>query len=258
MAILKLKIGEHSRKVKTGFEDVTLRELSDAYKWIHTQSFALKAHLFNGKAVPEAELIEFKINWICKFSDFTANELKLVSFEDLDFVFKQVEIFLKVPEVHLDLKEFKYKGRTFKMIEPLRTISGAKLLFGNANYRQWMLCNQLAKIVENRESANCIEGLTQLLAVIYSDGNESNDALEWRAREFENVNALYGWSAYFFFIMLVQKYKDFFQLYTTPTTHIKMKRKLTLEQSKNELSSSRIGKLLPLKWLKSEYLILEN
>jgi hypothetical protein len=121
-----------------------------------------------------------------------------------------------------------------------------------------MLCNQLAKIVENRESANCIEGLTQLLAVIYSDGNESNDALEWRAREFENVNALYGWSAYFFFIMLVQKYKDFFQLYTTPTTHIKMKRKLTLEQSKNELSSSRIGKLLPLKWLKSEYLILEN
>jgi len=89
------------------------------------------------------------------------------------------------------------------------------MLFGNANYRQFMLGSQLSNMVNDQKDERSIESLKQLFALLYSDGNDSSEDIVKRSEAFGNVNALYGWSAYFFFVQLVEKYNDFFHLSTT-------------------------------------------
>ena len=72
------------------------------------------------------------------------------------------------------------------------------MLFGTGSYRQWMLGSQLTNMVSGQKNEKGIESLKQLFAMLYTDGNDSSDDIVRRSKVFGEVNALYGWSAYFF------------------------------------------------------------
>ena len=133
------------------------------------------------------------------------------------------------------------------------------MLFGNANYRQFMLSSQLASMIERnkKKGDGGIGSLIQLFALLYSDGDDSSEDVVRRSKIFSEVNALYGWSAYFFFVELVERYKDYFHLSTTKNPPARVQRVLAIQQLKALLSRTIFGKLLPSKWLKQEFLILQ-
>lgn len=261
--MLNLIANDTKKQLKSSFTDVKLKELSKAYEILATQSINVLGWLNNDKECPEQEMYDFKILWVSLFSNFTTDELKLIPLVatdslSLDFLFTQCKFLMYQPKSALDIKEFKIGGKTYKLIESLKTIGGAEMLFGNANYRQWMLSSQLAKIIEENKNEKCIQGLIQLMAVLYTDGDDSDKGLEKRIEAFQEVDALTGWSCYFFFALLLDKYKDFFQSYTNNLKQPLAKKKYLLEKLKRKLSQTRIGKLLPSRLLNTEFLVLEN
>ena len=263
--MIKLTANGAKKYINDEFVDVKLFDLSKAFKFLASQPKSVLEWLYDSeKECDYQEKINFKIGWISFFSNFTIDELKLVPFEltndslSIDFLFNQCAKFMNQPEVHLDLKEIKIHGKKYSIIEPVKTISGAAMLFGNANYRQWMLLTQLSKIIEENKNEKCIDGLVNLLAVIYTDGDDSDIALKERVETFKEVDALTGWSGYFFFALLLNKYKDFFLSFSSERPNLKAQQKLNLEQLKESFSRTRIGKLLRLKSQKWEYLILQE
>ena len=251
--MLKLNVNNQSRTLKDEFIDVTLNELSDAYKFVGTLDAETKRYLLTATdaELESSKFFEFKIKWVTMFSDLTINELRLIPTGEgnvlnisVDWLYSKCEQFLHQPESYLELKEFKHKGTKYNLMEPLRTISGAQLLFGNGNYRQFML--------------GSIESLKQLFALLYSDGNDSSDDIINRSEKFGTVNALYGWSAYFFFAQLVKKYRNFFVLSTTKNPPPKVAKQLAKQQLKQLLSKTTFGRLLLSKLPKREYSILKT
>ena len=266
--MLSLKANGNKKTLKDEFVDVKLNELSSAYEYINGLSPELKRYLLdNSDDKIDADLLfEYKIHWISLFSDFTKEELRLIPIEGTDatslsvnWLYEHCEQFLKQPETYVTLKEFKHKSKDYHLIKPLQTISGAEMLFGNANYRQFMLSSQLASMIERnkKKGDGGIGSLIQLFALLYSDGDDSSEDVVRRSKIFSEVNALYGWSAYFFFVELVERYKDYFHLSTTKNPPARVQRVLAIQQLKASLSKTIFGKLLPSKWLKQEFLILQ-
>ena len=266
MIALKINNGK-KRTLKDEFIDITLNDLSKAYDLVYKQLPVIKNHLIDGKEiVNESDLnqfFEFQLKWVAMFSDFTIEELRLIPMEETDslsvsWLYSKCKLFMGQPPTAIDLKEFKHKGVNYKIIEPVRTISGAVMLFGNANYRQWMIGSQLSTMIEEHKSGKGIEALKQLFALLYTDGNDSSEAVVKRAKIFGEVNALYGWSSFFFFAMLVEKYNDFFHSYMITNMGDKIQTAIQLERLKIKLSKTFIGKSLLLKFLNVEFSILEN
>jgi hypothetical protein len=263
--MITLKANGKKKKIKDEFIDVTLNELATSYKYVYALDAETKRYLLEeGENVDESKLFEFKLKWVSMFSNFTVDELRLVPLEgdddsslSVEWLYNHCKQFLKQPESYLQLKEFDHKGKTYNLIEPIKTISGAEMLFGNANYRQFMLGSQLASMIEKKKGDSSINSLTQLFALLYSDGNDSSEDIVARSKVFGNVNALYGWSAYFFFVELVERYKDYFRLSTTKNPPAAIQRVSAIQQLKVSLSKTIFGKLLLSKWLKQEYLILK-
>ena len=108
----------------------------------------------------------------------------------------------------------------------------------------------------NTPSGHDREGLKQLFALLYTDGNDSSDDVVKRSEVFGEVNALYGWSAYFFFVQLVKKYSDYFRLSTTKNPSPKVARELARQQLKALLLRISFGKWLLSKLPKREFSIL--
>ena len=260
--MLRLKANGSTKNLKDEFIDVTLNELSNAYKYVGASSPELKRYLLNDNdAIDDNKIFEHKLYWISLFSDFTIEELRLIPLEgdslSVDWLYNHCKLFLKQPESYVELKEFKHKGNKYKIIEPLKTIGGAKMLFGNANFRQFMIGSQLTNMVSDQKNERCIESLKQLFALLYTDGKDSSDDVIHRSKAFGEVNALYGWSAYFFFAELVKKYKDFFSLSTIKNPPAKIQRVLAIQLLKQSLLKITFGKLSQLKWLNQEFLILK-
>ena len=259
--MLKLKANNLDKHLKDEFIDISMNELAAAYKYIQGIDNDLKQYLLTNveKKVEESKLFEFKIHWITLFSDFTKEELRLIPMEgaiSVEWLYSHCKQFMKQPESYVQLKEFEHKKVIYKLIEPLRTIAGAEMLFGNANYRQFMLASQLTSMVEANKQQTAISSLVQLFALLYSDGKDSTDDIIRRSKTFGEVNALYGWSAYFFFAELVEKYSDYFRLSTTKNPPARIKQLLATQQLKALLSRTTFGKWLQSKLLKKEFLIL--
>ncbi len=265
--MLSLRVNEDSRTIKDEFVDVTLNELSDAYKFVSTLDAKTKRCLLatTEEEIDQNKFFEFKLKWVALFSDITVDELRLIPQTEgnglnisVDWLYNHCEKFLNQPESYLELKEFKHKGTNYKIIEPIRTIGGAQLLFGNANYRQFMLGSQLTNMVNDQKDERSIESLKQLFALLYSDGKDSSEDTVKRAEAFGTVNALYGWSAYFFFVQLVEKYSDFFHLSTTKNPPPKIAKQLAKQQLKVLLSRTSFGRSLLSKLPKREFSILKT
>ncbi len=265
--MLSLKANGKKKTLKDEFIDVKLNELAAAYKYVSTLSPDMKRYLLAGSEaeIDENEIFEFKLKWISLFSDFTVEDLRLVPLEgtednslSVDWLYNHCELFLHQPESYLELKKFNHKRKEYHLIKPLKTISGAEMLFGKANYRQFMLGSQLSSMVENKKNQDCINSLTQLFALLYSDGYDSSEDVVQRSKVFGEVNALYGWSAYFFFVQLLSKYKDYFHLSMTKNPPVPIVKELLKQRLKALLSRTIFGKLLPSKWLKREFTILRT
>ena len=265
--MLSFKANGKRKTLKDEFVDVSLNELSAAYKYVSTLSPELKRHLLNSSTnkIKESELLEFKINWISLFSDFSVEELRLITVKDgdltdisVEWLYNKCELFLHQPKSYIELKDFKHKGKKYSLIKPLKTISGAELLFGNGNYRQFMLGSQLTSMVENNKNQGGIPSLIQLFALLYSDGNDSGEDVAKRAGFFGEINALYGWSSYFFFVELLEKYKDYFLLSTTKNPPARVMKEYHKQQLSQSLSKTIFGKLPLSKLLKREYSIMET
>jgi hypothetical protein len=262
--VLKLNANNESRTLKNEFVDVTLNELVEGYKFIASLDAKTKSYLLDETGdIDRDKFFECKIKWISLFSDFTIDELRLVplgndEFEQgsIEWLYFHCKSLMKQPESYLELKEFKHKGTTYKLIEPLTTISGAKMLFGKGSFRQFMIGSQLSTMVADQKNERGIEGIKQLFAMLYTDGSDSSEDIVRRSKIFGQVNALYGWSAFFFFAQLVKKYNDFFLLSTTKNPPLKIKIALAKYQLKQSLLKITFGKSLLSKLLKQEYLIL--
>ena len=262
--MITLKANGESKTLKDEFIDVKLNELAKAYKYVSSLDNETKNYLLkDGEDFNSDKLFEFKIKWISLFSDFTIEELRLVPLEgneenslSVDWLYNHCKAFLKQPESYVTLKEFDHEGTQYNIIEPLKTISGAEMLFGEANYRQFMLGSQLAAMVEKNKSDGGINALAQLFALLYSDGNDSSEDVVKRAAIFGEVNALYGWSAYFFFVELVKKYNDYFRLSMTTNPPRQIRKLLARQQLKVLLSKTIFGRLWLSKSQRKEFLIL--
>lgn len=262
--MLSLKVNNESRTLKDEFVDVTLNELSDAYKFISSLDAETKRYLLTetDAEIDHNKLFEFKIKWVSMFSDFTIDDLRLVPTDaedsiSVDWLYNHCKQFLHQPESYIELKDFEHKGKTYELMKPLRTISGAKLLFGNGNYRQFMLASQLTSMTNDQKNERGIESLKQLFALLYSDGNDSSDDVIKRSKLFGDVNALYGWSAYFFFVQLVEKYKDFFHLSTIENPRPKIAKELAKQHLRQLLLKTTFGRSLLSKLPKREFSVLE-
>ena len=93
-------------------------------------------------------------------------------------------------------------------------------------------------------------------ALLYTDGDDSSEAIVKRSKVFGEVNALYGWSAYFFFVELVEKYKDYFHLSTTENPPAQIQRLSAQQQLKVLLLKTTFGSWLLSKLPKKEFSIL--
>ena len=259
--MLKLKANNQEKVLKDEFIDITLNELDSAYDYIKGLSADLKRYLLTDSDVDvdEHKLFEFKVHWVSLFSDFTKEELRLIPLEGsitVDWLYNHVKQFMKQPESYIQLKEFTHNKVTYSIIEPLRTISGAELLFGNGSYRQWMLGSQLSAMVEENKKQGGIKHLKNLFALLYSDGRDSGEEVAERGKLFGEVNALYGWSSYFFFVELVEKYNDYFRLSMTKNPRQAIAKELAKQRLKAELSKTTFGKWLLSKLPKREFSIL--
>ena len=261
--MLKLKANNLNKVLKDDFFDITLNELDSAYGYINSLDDDLKRFLLKGadKKISDSKIFEHKIHWVSLFSDFTKDELRLIPLEGaitIDWLYDHCKHFMKQPESYVQLKEFDHKKVKYSLLEPIKTISGAELLFGKGNYRQFMLGSQLTSMIEaNREQAS-IGSLKQLFALLYSDGNDSSDDVVERSKVFGEVNALYGWSAYFFFVELVEKYNDYFRLSTTKNPPVRIAQELAKQQLKALLLRTSFGRWLLLRLPKREYSILST
>lgn len=263
--MIEFNVNDGKKSLKDEFIDVTLNELSNAYKLVSEQDADTKRFLLvkDAKEIDEGKFFEFKLKWVALFSDFSIDELRLIPVDgnelnnlSVDWLYNHCKQFLKQPETYLELKEFKHRGKKYNIIEPIKTISGAAMLFGNANYRQFMLASQLDNMVRSQKNEKGIEGLKQLFALLYTDGNDSSDDVVKRSEVFGEVNALYGWSAYFFFVQLVKKYSDYFRLSMTKNPKPKVARELARQQLKALLLRTSFGKWLLSKLPKREFSIL--
>ena len=263
--MLSFKANGKTKTLKDEFVDVSLNELSAAYKYVSTISPDLKRYLLKDSKneVKESELLEFKMHWISLFSNFSVDELRLIPVKNgdltdisVEWLYNHCEMFMHQPKTYIDLKDFKHKGKKYSLIKPLKTISGAELLFANGNYRQFMLGSQLTSMIENNKKQGGIPSLIQLFALLYSDGNDSGEDVAKRIGFFGEINALYGWSSYFFFVELVEKYKDYFLLSTTKNPPVPIMKEYHIQRLSQLLSRTIFGKLLPSKWLKREFSIM--
>jgi hypothetical protein len=265
--MLEFKVNEEKRRLKDDFIDVTLNELAASYKFVSEQDAETKRYLLSkdAKEIDKDKFFEFKLKWIALFSDFTVAELRMIPIEgnelsnlSVEWLYDHCKQFLNQPESYLELKEFDHKGKTYNILEPLKTISGATMLFGNGNYRQFMLGSQLSNMANSQKNEKGIEGLKQLFALLYSDGNDSSHDIVKRADVFGNVNALYGWSAYFFFVQLVKKNKDYFLSYTIKNPKPQVAQELAIQQLRVLLLKTSFGRLLLSKLPKREFSILRT
>jgi len=264
--VLSLKANGNNKTLKDEFVDITLNELASAYKYVSGLDAETKRYLINdGETFDDDKLFEFKLKWISLFSDFTVDELRLVpltgnNLNDLsiDWLYDQCKAFLKQPETYIQLKEFDHKKKTYNIIESLKTISGAEMLFGKANFRQWMISSQLTNMIEKNKDQGGIPSLITLFALLYSDGKDSSEDVVERSKVFGEVNALYGWSAYFFFVELLERYKDYFRLSMTKNPPPPIQRVLAQQQLRRLLSKTTIGRLLRSKLPRREFSILQT
>ena len=265
--MLKLKANGNNKTLKDEFIDVKLNELASAYKYVSGLNADLKRYLLAGSDadIDDSKVFEYKLKWISLFSDFTVEELRLIPLEgeqadslSVDWLYNHCKLFLNQPETYIELKEFSFKRQQYNLIKPLKTISGAQMLFGTANYKQFMLSSQLASMVENNKNEGGINSLIQLFALLYSDGNDASEDVVKRAKVFGEVNALYGWSAYFFFAQLVKKYNDYFHLSTTKNPPVPIAKEYLKQLLSQLLSRITFGKLSRLKLLKREFSILKT
>jgi hypothetical protein len=263
--MLKLTANGTKKTINDEFFDVKLNDLAAAYKYVSGLDAETKRYLLTGgENVNSDKLFEFKLHWISLFSNFTIEELRLVSIGDeyelgsIDWLYSKCELFLHQPKSYVQLKEFKHKGKDYNLIEPIKTISGAELLFGNGNYRQFMIGSQLTAMIEQNKNQGGIPSLITLFALLYSDGNDSSEDVVQRTQAFGEVNALYGWSAYFFFVELVEKYKNYFHLSTTKNPPLTIAKEYLKQQLNRSLLKTSFGRLLRSKLPKREFSVLET
>jgi hypothetical protein len=264
--VLRLTANGIKKTLKDEFIDVTLNELAAAYKYVSGLDADLKSYLISGgnAEINSSKVFEYKLKWISLFSNFTIEELRLIPLEgavdslSVEWLYNYCKKFLKQPERYLELKEFEHKGIDYHLIKPLKTISGAEMLFGTANFRQFALSSQLASMVENNKNEGGIRSLTQLFALLYSDGNDSSEDVMNRCTDFGEVNALYGWSAYFFFAQLAGKYNDYFHLSMTKNPPPLISKQYLKQQLRALLLKTTFGTLSLTKLPEREFSILKT
>jgi len=260
--MLKISVNGESHKLLTLFTDIDLRHLHSAFSLVEHQEPKIKKHLLKGEEITQGELYPFMIDWLLIFSDLRREHLENIGIEegplDLGLVkmYEMTRHFLYLPADVFDIKEFEHKGKTYKMLESMRTTKGVELLLGNASYKQFKLMAQLSTSIDKAKSGKGVDALRQLLAVLYTDGKDTDEDISRRVMLFADLNAMTAYSGWFFFVRLTHKYRNFFQLFLS-NPH-KAKSIMGLEASKILISKTFIGRFLKTKWLNSDYLVLEE
>lgn len=263
--MIKLSYNDKEAKVFTEFEEITLAQLSRGFEVFKNASYSVQNFFLKGEEAPHEQLFEFAVKWVAVFSTIPEKDLRLVNLhpnpENIGSVsllglLSETKDFLAPPERVQDVESFKHKGTVYRLIEPVRTLAGAQLYFGNASFEQWKLSNMLHNAMEQGISKLKVDALRQLVALLFTqDDDDTSEKMEQRILDFESLDALTAYSAWFFFVMLQDKYKSFFLSYSSnPQAQAKIKE----ETLKKQLASGFIGRLWRMKPQKWEYLILKD
>tara|TARA_R110000765_G_scaffold371493_5_gene461735 strand:- start:111 stop:953 length:843 start_codon:yes stop_codon:yes gene_type:complete len=262
--MIKLEFNNKKGTVLTEFHEVDLRTLGKGLEIFHKSPLSVQNFFLQGEDAEEKDIFNFAVKWISNFSTLTINELRLVNVNplqgqpdtvSLSGLLDQTKSFILPPERVEDIEQFTHNGKTYSIVEPLKTIGGAKLYFGNASYEQFKLSSMLNDAMSKGVGELRIDSLIQLVALLYSDGDDSEEGLEDRIKEFYTLDSYTGFSAWFFFAMLSDKYKQYFQ----SCLNNQQAQILTLEEIwKKRFRNSFIGRLLRMKPQKLDYLILKD
>lgn len=261
--MLKIRVNGEKHYVKNLFSDCTLKDLEEAFILIDQQPKAVKDHILRGKEIEKKDLLEFMIDYVLIFSDLKREHLENIAIDegplDLSLVklYELTRPFMYYPKDILEIREFKHHGKTFRLLEPLRTVKGVELFFGNASYKQFKLMSQLATEIDKNKTQGAVDSLRQLLAIIYTNGNDSDQAITERYHSFKDLDLLTAYSGWFFFAMVLTKYRNFFLL-SSDQAQVKMEVLKLEEKVKRFISRGFIGRYLKTRWLNWEYLILKD
>jgi len=260
--MIELEFNNKKGRVLTEFREVDLKTLAKGLQIFEDSPLSVQKFFLEGEDAEEKDIFNFAVKWISNFSTLTAQELRLVNVNPLEGegysisltgLLYQTKGFLMNPERVEDIEEFIHNGKKYKILEPLKTIGGAKLYFGNASFEQFKLSSMLNDAMSKGIGGLKINSLIQLVALLYSDGDDSEEGLEERIKEFETLDSYAGFSAWFFFAMLSNKYNKFFQSCLSSPQE---KALMNVETWKRNFQNSFIGKLLKMKPQRLEYLIL--
>jgi len=261
--MLKLRVNSEKRYVFNSFFDVTLNQLKEPLKWLSKQDKELLNAIFQEEPELNEKTIDVMIAWIMFFSDFKRVELENISVTDetdlsLTTLFSHCALFMAEAPHIFDVDKFKHKGIEYKLLEPLKTIDGTKVLLGNASYKQFMLSTKIDNLIKKGLSDSYIDCLIQCLALFYTDGDDSNEGINKRVEEFGEIQAIYGYNAWFFFVVVINKYNDFFQSCLTRKM-TKLQAKAILKERILKLCSRiTIGRWSETRLQKMEFLILST
>ena len=264
-------INKKKHVIHTNFNEITLRQLHKGYEYLQIAPVEILEYLKPveegvEKTVNASLFLDFQIHWISLFSDIPKDVLQMVNpvgmgTMSIEHAFSYVKKFIYSPEEYFEVKSFTLKEKKYDLVGELTSISGAKTYFSDGTYNQFKLSNMISTQISGDKKPATVEGLIQLLAVLYTnEGNNSNEAINEKIGLFWDVDALTGWSSYFFFVQSVHKWKDFFNSYMGKTTYRKQ-RKATLKVIKElllkQFKKAVFGKYWNLKLQKWAFSIMD-
>jgi hypothetical protein len=218
--MLKVRINKQKYVIKTLFHEVNGKDLKKAYTYLQevtNNDLDLFAWLYKNKEANKASLFRFKKDWLSIFSDIPNDVLNNIEPESdvnlsLDFLFELTEKFIGFPNIHHYNNGIEFGKSEYELVKDKVVINGVKLHFAEGIYKQWKLANMLSGQIVERNNSNTMDALVQMAAVLYSDGDNSDEAIDDRIDKFWNLDASTLWGVYIYFADVSQQFQKMFPL----------------------------------------------
>ena len=147
--MIKGRINGRKFKLKTLFEEVTLQDIKQGYTLFSIQGDNLKA-LMTGKEPKkeptEMEALHFMVKWLNIYSDLDLETVENMSISgdgvSIESLFNECKKFLYYPKETIDVHKIKHNGKTYEIMEALKSIQGTEILIGNNSFK-WFKLNSM-------------------------------------------------------------------------------------------------------------------
>lgn len=239
----KINIQDKSFKFPTTYSECKVWLAKVALGIYEKQNKEFKTNITDKpEDIKQGDWLNFLIDWVCAVTGASEDLIKKVSITDLNTIWGMTQYILSMPENVL--MQDKLNG--VKITESVTTLSGAKLIGGEATYEQWALLNKLNVMIKEADMIKQIDLLKQMLTIVYPVADETKDQTKKRLEDFEYISLLQLYSGWFFFAKLLSGWGEVIQLLEQkdmkPKEWAKMQTKLARIQLLHAIGNSIFGR----------------